>query len=121
MTQTLVAIFVGGGLGSLARFGVSKAVLRFFDGAFPLGTFCANILSCVVMALALAWFSKENTSDSMKALVLIGFCGGFSTFSTFSFETIQLIKDDYFWLAAVNVLMSVAVCLAVLYVLIPKT
>ena len=111
----LVAIFIGGGLGSLARFGVGKLVSANFSGHFPLGTLSANVLSCVVMGLALGLFSDKVLADPwLKAFVVIGFCGGFSTFSTFSFETQQLLRDGHTLAAVLNIAISVAFCVALL-------
>ena len=112
----LVAIFIGGGLGSLARFGVGKLVSANFSGHFPLGTLSANVLSCVVMGLALGLFSDKVLADPwLKAFVVIGFCGGFSTFSTFSYETLELFRNGQAWFAAANVLVSVGFCVLLLF------
>ncbi len=119
--NVLIAIFVGGGLGSLSRYGISLLGKQWFDTSFPVGTLIANVLSCIVLALTVGFFLDKITSDSLKAFILIGFCGGFSTFSTFSFETFQLMKDGQFWMAALNVLISVFTCLLIMYVLVQRS
>lgn len=116
--NVLLAIFLGGGLGSLARFGFGKLASKMYVGTFPLGTFIANVLACVVLGAAVAYFaSRQQVNEAYKAFILVGFCGGFSTFSTFSFETLDLMKQGaYGWVVA-NVILSVGVCLAILYFL----
>lgn len=116
----LLAIFVGGGLGSLARVGVSFAGANMFDTKFPIGTLFANLLSVIVLGLVVGVFSHKFQSESVKALILLGFCGGFSTFSTFSYETFNLMKTGYFWMAVANVFISVIAGLLILYFLIQK-
>jgi len=114
MTQ-LIAIFLGGGLGSLARFGVGKLVSTNFSGHFPLGTLSANVLSCVVMGLALGLYADKVLAEPwLRAFVVVGFCGGFSTFSTFSLETQQLLRDGHTLAAVLNIAISVAFCIAIL-------
>ncbi len=111
----LVAIFIGGGLGSLARFGVGKLVSSSAFGNFPIGTLSANLLSCIVLGLALGLYSDKILADPwLRAFVVIGFCGGFSTFSTFSLETQQLLRDGHTMIALLNIAISVVFCVALL-------
>ena len=92
--NSLLYVFIGGGLGSVLRFGLSKFVLSSFNTKLPLGTLSANVLSCVIIGVLLSFY-KEYILESnlLKPLILIGFCGGFSTFSTFSLETLELLKQ----------------------------
>lgn len=110
-----LAVFIGGGLGSLARFGVSKLTALFWASSFPLGTLLANLLSCVILGLFAYRF--QDSSSFTKSLILIGFCGGFSTFSTFSNETLLLMKQNEWMFVIANVLLSVSACLFVLWIL----
>lgn len=117
--MTAVYIFLGGGLGSIARYGVSKFVLNLAETHLPLGTLLANILSCIVLGFILTtnkitWMD----SDVLKPLMVIGFCGGFSTFSTFSLETLALLRNDMIFWAVANILVSIAMCMFILYLLI---
>jgi CrcB protein len=113
-----LAIFVGGGLGSLTRFAVSSKITSGFKIINPVGTMTANIVSTVLLGVIL-YISTRNSgiSDNMKALLITGFCGGFSTFSTFSYETFELMRSGQYWFAAANILVSVLLGVGVLFVL----
>src|SRR5690606_22086201 len=112
-------IFLGGGLGSLCRYGVSKLSVQYFAGNFPLGTFIANILSCIVLSFSVIWLNdKMGTSASLKLFLITGFCGGFSTFSTFSVETVELLKTGHYVVAVLNIGLSVMVGVGLIYFLL---
>lgn len=113
--MTALWVFIGGGLGSLARYGVSLGLENYKPSNFPVATLAANILSCILIGFVAYVFSSKFQSDELKALIMIGFCGGFSTFSTFSNETFQLMKNGNLTIAILNILISVVLCLAVLY------
>jgi fluoride exporter len=114
--NNLVLVFLGGGLGSVARYGVSEFVKGNFKTMFPLATFCSNLLSCLIVALTIGYFSERiGANASLKTLVLIGFCGGFSTFSTFSYETVELMRSGNMLIAIANILISVSVCVGLIW------
>lgn len=113
--KELIAIFIGGGLGSVCRFGVGRLVINQFPGHLPLGTFLANVLSCLVLGGAVYLISKEQIQGMWIPFIVFGFCGGFSTFSTFSFETMMLINEQRYAWAALNIIVSVVVCVAILF------
>jgi CrcB protein len=113
-------VFLGGGLGSLARFGVGKAAIHWFaDGKFPLGTLLANTLACLILGLTLLFFKDRLIENEwVKYLVIIGFCGGFSTFSTFSLDTVRLIQEGLYFYSALNILVSLLLGIAILMVVV---
>jgi len=107
----LILVFVGGGLGSLARFGVGKAFVK-WSSVFPFGTLTANVIACLIMGFFTGWaiLKPLDTVTTYRAFVAVGFCGGFSTFSTFSNETIQLVMHNRLADAFINLIVSVVLC-----------
>ena len=116
--STILAIFLGGGLGSLARFGVGRLVLSFGKSALPWGTFLANVLACVLLGLFVYVYGpKLEKHVFWRAFLIIGFCGGFSTFSTFSYETLELFRSGAAMWGIANILVSVLLCITILWTL----
>ena len=119
--KSAIAIFLGGGLGSVARWivggGISKlASLSGSVIAGPLGILAANILATLILAILLFTQGPKFTANSesiLFPLLSIGFCGGFSTFSTFSLDTFKLIQEGNFTWGVLNILVSVLTCIAV--------
>jgi len=116
--NTLFAIFIGGGLGSVTRFGISKFVTSDFKEINPVGTLTANIISTLILGVILfITAEKFIISPTIKALLIVGFCGGFSTFSTFSYETFELLRSGNYYFAAANLLVSIFLGVGVLFIL----
>ena len=107
----LFAIFIGGGLGCLSRYGIA-VLLKTYSMDFPLATLSVNIIGSLILGFAAALFWKEaSIHTSLKLAITIGFCGGLTTFSTFSWETFDLIKNGEFLLAVIYSCISVLACL----------
>ncbi|MGB2869751.1 MAG: fluoride efflux transporter CrcB [Bacteroidota bacterium] len=110
-------VFLGGGLGAAARYWMSVAVYRWLPADFPYGNLAVNLLGCFLIGLLMA--SSEGRlvmHPSLRTFLAIGILGGFTTFSSFSYETISLLRDRELSLASVNVLSTVLGCLAATFV-----
>lgn len=105
--KEIAIVFIGGGFGSVLRFGVGKLFISSLS-KFPTATFLVNIIGCLLIGLLVAYFSKSENSF-YKLLLVTGFCGGFTTFSTFSNETILLLKNNQINLALVYIFSSLLV------------
>lgn len=107
----ILGIFIGGGLGSLARYGLSR-LMNPWVATFPIGTFTANVVACIFVGLLSGALSTRAGQPEWVRLSLVtGFCGGFSTFSTFGMESIQLLQGDRLVAAMVYVGVSLLACL----------
>ncbi len=116
-----LAVFIGGGFGCLARFGVSNIVALTIGSGFPIATLISNIASCLILGTGYYFFPDKMIENSTFRLLLItGFCGGFSTFSSFSFETIELFRNGNIFYGIANITVSIIACLAIMYFFISE-
>ena len=99
-------------MGALARYGLSIGVVAAFGSRFPLGTLVANVAGSFAMGWLFALFSERvDVSPEIRLMVTTGLLGAFTTFSTFSVETLALLQAGRWVAGALNVLLSVALCL----------
>jgi len=106
----ILLLAIGGILGTLARYGLAGVVYEFFGTSFPYGTLVVNLSGCFIIGVLAALADhKLLLSSDLKVLLMIGFCGAYTTFSTFILETSNLIKDGETLRAFLNVLVSVIV------------
>lgn len=105
MLPKLMWLFLAGGLGTLARYGLSGLVQRLSTAELPYGTFAVNAMGCLLFGLVWALADERLIiSGETRFLILTGFMGAFTTFSTFAFETGGMLRDSQWWQAAGNVL-----------------
>ena len=108
MWMQFLYIGVGGFLGAIARYVLSKEVMRYFKGTFPLGTLLVNLIGCFLLGFILtASLKKGVISPELKTALTTGFLGAFTTFSTFTYETLTLLEGANSFLALGNVVLSV--------------
>jgi CrcB protein len=116
MTTGLAYLWIalGGALGSVARFWLSGVVANRFGETFPWGTLIVNVSGSFVIGLFAGSTGPEGrwlVSPAFRQFFMIGICGGYTTFSSFSLQTLSLIRDREYFHAGGNVLLSVALCL----------
>lgn len=111
MLQVL-AIAGGGALGALARFWMSAELYRLLGRGFPWGTLAVNVLGSFLMGLLFVLFLERLAAGpEVRSAVLVGFLGAFTTFSTFSLETLNLVESGYLVRAFINTGASLVTCL----------
>lgn len=107
MAQVL-AVFIGGGIGATLRYWLGGAVYKFLGTDFPYGTLLVNVVGCFFIGFFMSVFEDRFTVQPMLRLFLtIGILGGFTTFSTFSFETMALLRDGSYLRGTANVVYSI--------------
>lgn len=111
-----IVISIGAAIGGVFRYGLASFIQKKVESFFPYGTLIVNITGSFILGFIMYYLDeKEFLSPQMRLFLTVGLCGGFTTFSTFSYETLNLIKNSQFLLAAFNVLGSVFLCLIAIY------
>jgi fluoride exporter len=112
----VVYVALGGALGSVARFLLSAAVHRYTGAGFPYGTFTVNIIGCAAFGLIIGFAEHRiDLTPAVRAFFLVGVLGGFTTFSAFTFDTLELLRTAAFLRATFNVLGQITIGLAALW------
>jgi fluoride exporter len=115
--MNVLLVFAGGGIGSVLRYLIGVSFRRSITG-LPMATLLSNVTACVVFAGVVAYFnSRGGVSSNLRLLLLTGFCGGLSTFSSFGFETYTLLKEGMLMWATANILISTGLCLLMFYLI----
>ena len=106
--EKYLLVLAGGAVGSLARYLASTAIMSRFTGRFPLGTVIVNVTGCFLIgAMMTALTHRTPANPNLRLLLVVGFLGGYTTFSSFEWETFVAARDGNPWLGLVNVLASV--------------
>lgn len=103
----LLLIAIGGAAGSVSRYLLAGWVQRAVERVFPVGTLVVNVSGCLLIGILGAMFAGQQViRDEHRVLLMVGVLGGFTTFSTFGYETLTLVNDRQYGLALLNVLSS---------------
>ena len=114
--KSFLLVFLGGGLGSGLRYLVASAMNQ-YSKVLPFGTFTVNIIGCLLIGMILGYAQRENTLTSNQTLLLAtGFCGGFTTFSAFANENLELIKNGEIFNFSVYSVSSIVVGIVAVFV-----
>lgn len=110
-------VSIGAAIGGAFRYWLADFVQRFLPASFPYGTLTVNVVGSFILGLIIFIIdSRQLINYQTKIFLTIGFCGGFTTFSTFSLETINFIRHSEFLYAFLNILLNVILCLGAIYI-----
>ncbi len=112
MIQQITAVAIGGAAGAVLRWLMAGSVQRLAGGAFPWGTLAVNALGSFLLGFLFVWLIERSTASELVRLALtVGLLGAFTTFSTYSLESIRLLQEGALGMAAANVIGQVVICL----------
>jgi fluoride exporter len=112
---TIVLVFVGGVIGTIWRYSWSGWLANRIGEIFPFGTFGVNLTGSLLIGFAAAYARPDGHHgyvDLVRGLVMVGICGGLTTFSSFSLQTFHLLREKRGWMALANILFSTVLCIA---------
>jgi CrcB protein len=113
--KNVLAVALGGGIGSAARYALSGAVARLSGSSFPYGTLCVNLLGCFAIGFLWECLDRGAAPPVWRVFLMIGCLGGFTTFSTFGIETFHLLRGAEWRHAALNLAISNAAGIALVF------
>jgi CrcB protein len=114
--QNYFIVCIGAAAGGAARYWTSNVVYKFLPTNMPYGTLVVNVIGSFIIGFVMYYLDgSELISPQMRILLTTGFCGGLTTFSTFSFETINLLRDSELLLAGINIILNVVLSLLAVF------
>lgn len=116
LLKTIMLLFIGGGIGANLRYWFSGFVSERSTSLFPWGTMLVNISGSLAIGVIMGIIIYTDVSSDWRKFFVFGLLGGYTTFSTFSYETFNLLQEKSYLLAFVNIFMSVGLCLFAVYV-----
>lgn len=117
MFLNIIMVAIGGAAGALCRYGLCGLVNMIFKTELKMGTIAVNLFGCLVMGILMAAFhARAAVPDTLKLMILTGFLGAFTTFSTYTLESVNYLLDGKVHLAVANIVISTIISLPLLYV-----
>lgn len=111
--KNYILVSFGAAVGGAARYWLTSAIYTILPLTFPYGTLSVNFIGSLIIGIVMFYFdSNELISPATRIFITTGFCGGLTTFSTFSYETVKLMQDAEYFLSAVNVIANVVLTIA---------
>ncbi len=116
MFVNMLLIGTGGFLGSVMRYGSNQMMVKLFDSTHPIGTFFVNIAGSFLIGIILGLFEKGDlVSTNWKLFLAVGFCGGFTTFSSFALENLNFLQSNQFFISMMYIGFSIIAGLSAVY------
>ena len=115
--KLILIVFAGSGIGGVIRYGMQSWIFKLYPFTFPLGTFIVNMIGCLLIGTFYALSEKGNLlTPEWRLALTTGFCGGFTTFSTFAYENMNLLRTGDYLYFALYAIGSVILGIAAVYV-----
>jgi CrcB protein len=116
MVRTLLLIAIGGSAGSVCRYLSQQFLQDHYPSSIPIGTLFVNISGCFIVGMVYSLSGKGNIiSPELRIFLVTGFCGGFTTYSSFAYENVRMVLDGEFYYASIYILVSVVIGFGAVY------